>query len=66
MYFICILALLLKVDGLALCCRSQYHALLTDEEQLNMLRTRDRKIVELEHLLATTQEEKEFIFARLR
>lgn len=31
----------------------------TDHDQMEVLMERDRKIVELEHLLATTQEEKE-------
>ena len=47
-------------------CRKEVQACVEDSEKMILLEQRDKQIVELQHLLANIQEDRELVTAQLR
>ena len=47
-------------------CRKEIEACVEDSEKMVLLEQRDKQIVELQHLLANIQEDRELVTAQLR
>ena len=47
-------------------CRKEVQACVEDSEKMVLLEQRDKQIVELQHLLANIQEDRELVTAQLR